>query len=97
MNRIEILNAAEILNSCTIITYNWKTLHAGLEIQENYVQLEQQFKSGVLQSRELFHTILTQWSSEKGSDATVQKLCTILENMNYRHVSGKFKLKNCYQ
>lgn len=58
------------------------------------VQLRNKYQMGVITSNDYFHTMLYQWVSHNGKDATLQNLINIFRSANLDNIVGEFILEN---
>lgn len=88
----EHLNIKEIVNILItdgVLISNWQKLFDGLNLKaEEYKHLERQVNNSTIKGYELFSTILTQWLSAEGSNATTDVLQRVLEENGFREVAG---------
>lgn len=86
---MDIPKIVDILLLDPILVENWGRLYSGLGLPVgDKVQLENGFRSGILNSEQLLVKILEKWVSGKEAKVAIETLCEILKEAKFKMVSG---------
>lgn len=89
MDGKKVIHCVEVcVTDCHLIE-NWRMFADSLEIPDVAQNtLDRQFNTGTISAYDLFMIILQSWISINGSEATLDRLVTILKNYGFLNCAG---------
>jgi hypothetical protein len=82
---------SEVANVLARVQFDRKRLNQELDAigEMDFQALENRFRMGIVNDRELIETVLDSWVHKHGCQATVEVICRVLESNEDRLASGK--------